>query len=183
VNLFILYTEFLKIGFFAVGGGLATLPFLYRLADNYEWLTMEKIADFLAIAQSSPGAIGVNMAAQAGFQGAGAAGAFVAALGLISPAIIVISIAARMFQVFKENKTVGAVFSGLRPAAGGLLAAAGFGAWKLSLYKGSAPVWYEMLRLRECIIFAVLFLGILKFRGHPIIYIGIGAAVGIILGL
>jgi chromate transporter len=183
VNLLLLYAEFFKIGLFSVGGGLATLPFLYQMADKYEWLTGENVADFLAIAQSSPGAIGVNMAAQTGFRCAGLPGAILAALGLISPAIIIITIIARMLLAFKENKTLVSVFSGLRPAAAGLLAAACFGALKISLYNGAASAWHEIIRLREFAIFVVLFLLVFRFKGHPVIYIAIGAAVGIALGL
>ncbi|MDR0877950.1 MAG: chromate transporter [Treponema sp.] len=187
MNLLLLYAEFFKIGIFSVGGGLATLPFLYELADKYEWLTRERVADFLAIAQSSPGAIGVNMAAQTGFQGGGIPGSFLAALGLISPAIIVIAIIARVLTAFKANKIIARVFSGLRPAAAGLLAAAGFGAWKLSLYSGGASVWYELIRWREGIIFVVLSVCVLTLKGlrlsHPVLYIAIGAAAGVLLKL
>jgi chromate transporter len=183
MKLLIIFLEFCKIGLFSVGGGLATLPFLFQMADKYEWLTREKVGDFLAIAQSSPGAIGVNMAAQTGFAYAGPPGAFLAALGLIAPAIITITIVARVLTAFKENRIVAAVFSGLRPAAAGLLAAAGFAAWKLALWNNAASAWYGFIRWKECIIFAVLFAGIYKFKGHPVIYIAIGAAAGIALGL
>jgi chromate transporter len=187
MNLLLLYAEFFKIGIFSVGGGLATLPFLYKLADKYEWLTREKIADFLAIAQSAPGAIGVNMSAQVGFQGGGIPGALLAAFGLISPAIILITIIARIFKAFKENTIVTRVFSGLRPAASGLLAAAGFSAWKLSLYNSGAAFWYETIRWREGLIFIILSICVIIFRkkrfSHPVLYIAVGAATGILLGL
>ncbi|MDR2797740.1 MAG: chromate transporter, partial [Treponema sp.] len=130
MTLWWLFAEFLKIGVFSIGGGLATLPFLYQLADTYEWISPELIGNIQAVAQSLPGAIGVNMAAYTGFLCAGIPGAAVAVLGLVSPSIIVIIIIARMLQAFKENQVVIAVFSGLRPAAGGLLCAAGFGALK-----------------------------------------------------
>jgi chromate transporter len=190
MNLLLIYAEFFKIGLFAVGGGLATLPFLFQMADGRftfidqsGWLNREMVGNFLAIAQSSPGAIGVNVAAQAGFRYAGIAGGLSAALGLVSPAIVIITIVARMLRTFKENKTVVSIFSGLRPAAGGLLTAAGFGAWKLSLYNGNAAQWYEILRWKECAVFAALFFLIQKFKGHPVIYIAIGATAGILLGL
>jgi chromate transporter len=183
MSLLLLYVEFFKIGVFSVGGGLATLPFLYQMADRYEWLAKEKVADFLAIAQSSPGAIGVNMAAQAGFLCAGLPGAILAVLGLVSPAIAVIVLIARMLAAFKENKTVASVFSGLRPAAAGLLAAACFGALKISLYNNAASAWHEIIRLREFVIFAVLFPLVFRFRVHPIVYIAVGAAAGVALGL
>ena len=183
MTLLFLYLEFFKIGLFAVGGGLATLPFLFQMADKYEWLTREMIGNFLAIAQSAPGPVGVNMAAQTGFQAAGAAGGLLAALGLVSPAIVIITLTARVLLSIKENKIVASVFSGLRPAAAGLLAAAGFGAMKLALVNSDAAFGIELLRVKECIIFAALFLLIYKLKGHPVIYIAVGAAVGILLRL
>jgi chromate transporter len=183
VKLLFLCAEFCKIGLFSVGGGLATLPFLFELAEKYEWLRPEQIGDFLAIAQSSPGAIGINMGAQAGFLRAGVPGAYLAALALAAPSIAIIIIVARMLKQFKENRIVAAVFSGLRPAAGGLLAAAGFSAWKISLYNPSAGVWYESLRLKEAVLFAVFFFCVYKLKGHPVIYIAIAAALGVVLKL
>ncbi|MCL2721807.1 MAG: chromate transporter [Treponema sp.] len=183
MNLIVLYLEFFKIGLFAVGGGLATIPFLFEMADKYEWLDYEMIGNFLAIAQSAPGAIGVNMAAQTGYQAAGIPGSFIAVFGLISPAIVVIISLSIVLKSFKENKIVLSVFSGLRPASAGLLAAAGFGALKIALYMKDAPVWYNSIKIKESIIFIILFLIIYKFKGHPVIYVAIGAIIGILLGL
>jgi chromate transporter len=183
VNLLLLYAEFFKIGLFAVGGGLATLPFLYQLADKYPWLSPEMVGDIQAMAQSSPGAIGSNMAALTGFQAAGVPGTFVAGLALVSPSIIIIVIVAGMFQAFKENVTVQAVFRGLRSAAAGLLSAAGFGAVKIALYNPGGEGWLAPLRWKECILFALLFFLIFKFKKHPIVYIAAAGAAGIALGL
>jgi chromate transporter len=183
VKLLVLFAEFFKIGLFSVGGGLATLPFLFELAAKYEWLRPEQIGDFLALAQSSPGAIGINMGAQVGFFWAGLPGACIAVLALAAPSIMIIIIVARMLKGFQENRIVAAVFSGLRPAAGGLLTAAGFSAWKISLYNASAGIWYESLRLKEALLFAVFFFCIYKLKGHPVIYIAAAAALGVALNL
>lgn len=183
MNLFILYLEFFKIGLFAVGGGFATLPFLFEMADKYEWLDYEMIGNFLAIAQSAPGAIGVNMAAQTGFQAANIAGGYIAAAGLISPAIIVIVIISMILKSFRNNKIVISIFSGLRPASLGLLASAGFIVLKLALFNRDATSWYSYLHIKETVIFIIFFLAICKFKGHPVIYIAIGALAGILLGL
>jgi chromate transporter len=183
VKFLVLFAEFFKIGLFSVGGGLATLPFLYELAEKYGWFGREKVADFLAIAQSSPGAVGINMGAQAGFTAAGPAGLPLAALALAAPSIIVIIIIARMLRSFRENKTVAAVFSGLRPAAAGLLTSAGLGVWKLSLVNAGAPVWYKTIRPAEALIFAAVFVFLRKFRLHPVICIAASGALGLALGL
>ena len=190
MNLLFLYLEFFKVGVFAVGGGLATLPFLFLMAnDRFSfvrlggWLRTEQIGNFLAIAQCSPGAIGVNVAMQAGFQYSGITGGFAAVAGLISPAIIIITIVSRALQSIKENKTTEAVFTGLRPAATGLLSAAGWGVWRLALYNPGGEAWHEIIRWREGIVCIVIFLLILKFKKHPILYIALGAAAGIVLRL
>jgi chromate transporter len=183
VNPLALFPEFCKIGLFSVGGGLATLPFLFELADRSAWLTHEDIGNFLAIANSSPGAIGVNLSAQVGFRTGGIPGACIAALGLVFPAIITITIIARMFQAFKENRIVVSVFSGLRPAAAALLTSAGFSAWKLILYNPGFSAWYRIIKWREGIIFAAFFLLIHKFKLHPIICIAAAAVLGALLGL
>jgi len=190
MNLLLLYLEFFKIGLFSVGGGYATLPFLFRMADNEfafirktGWLSREMLSNFLAIAQSSPGAIGVNIAAQTGYAYQGAAGCIIAALGLVSPAIIVITIIAGALAKFKDNKIVMSVFAGMRPAASGLLAAAGLIVWKLALYNPDAIKWFEFIRWKEFAIFAGMFLVMILFKKiHPIIYIIAGAAAGIVLG-
>jgi len=197
-----LYLEFFQIGLFAVGGGLATLPFLF-LMGNYGgtfiretgWLSTAQVGNFLAIAQCAPGAVGVNVAAQTGFLygsvtggvHAGILGGAAAVLGLVSPAIIIIAIVARALQSIKTNKTAVAVFSGLRPAATGLLSAAGWGILRLALYNSDAAnaglAWHEIFRWREGLISIALFFLIIKGKLHPILYVALGAVAGIVLKL
>lgn len=184
MKLFFMLVTFFKIGLFSVGGGLATLPFLFELADNSDgWLTREAIGNMLAVAQSAPGAIGANLAAYTGFRYAGLASGYIAALSLTAPAIIMIILIARVLQAFKESVLVKGLFSGFRPAATGLLSAAGFGVIVLSLWNSSAPAWYEYLRWKEALIFAVVYFLIYKFKKHPIIYIFAAGIAGIILKL
>jgi chromate transporter len=179
----IIFAEFFKIGLFAVGGGLATIPFLFQLADKYPWITPETVATVQALAQSTPGAIGINMAAGIGFYAAGFAGVALAVLGEITPAIIIISLVARALDAFKKNADVQAVFAGMRPAATGLLAAAGFGVIKLSLWNNAAIVWFDAFRWKECLLFVSLFTLVRVFKLHPIVYIAIAGAAGVLWGL
>jgi chromate transporter len=183
VNLLFLFIQFFRIGLFSIGGGYATLPFLYEMADKYDWLTREDVGNMLAVAQSLPGAIGVNLSAYTGFRCAGIPGAFIAALGLITPSIIIIVIIARVLSAFKESKIVAALFAGFRPAGAGLLSAAAFAAIAVSLYNPGRQYWYETLRLRELALFAVLFALVVKFKKHPVFYILAAAIAGLVLGL
>jgi chromate transporter len=185
VNLLLLYFEFCKIGLFSVGGGLATLPYLYNMASHYDWLTSKDIGNFLAIAQSSPGAIGVNTCTQVGYLAGGIPGALAAAIGLITPAVLAILVIARILTAFKENAVVKAVFGGLRPAAAGLISAAGFAVIVLSLYSAdnAAGSWLGGFRWKEILLFAVLFLLVWRFKKHPILYVAAAGAAGVLLRL
>ena len=155
--LFRLFVEFFQIGLFAVGGGLATLPFLYRLADKSGWLARTQIADMIAVSESTPGAIGVNLATYTGFVHSGIPGAVIATIGLVSPSVIVVIIIARVLEAFKQSTSIRAAFSGFRPASTGLIAAACFSILALSLYNSSAEVWYASLRLPETVLFIFTF--------------------------
>ena len=184
MKLLYLFATFFRTGLFAVGGGLATLPFVFEIADNSGgWLTREMVGNMLAVAQSSPGAIGANLSAYVGLRYAGISGVYAAALGLIAPSIVIIIIIARMLKAFKENPIVKSLFAGFRPAAAGLLSAACFGAIALSLWNAAAPVWHEFIRLKEALIFVILFFLIYKFKKHPIIYIFAAGIAGILLKL
>ena len=120
-----LFWEFFKTGLFAVGGGLATLPFLQDMADRTGWFTHAQLADMLAVSESTPGPIGVNMATYVGFTTGGIGGALVATIGLVTPSVIVILIVAAFLKAFRDSKWVSAAFYGLRPASTALVAAAG----------------------------------------------------------
>jgi len=188
MKLLLLFANFFKIGLFSVGGGYAIIPFLFEMADNSgaagtPWLTREMVGNMLAVAQSLPGAIGANLSAYTGIHYAGVPAGFTAAIGLVTPAIIIIMIAARALNAFKGSRVVNSLFTGLRPAAAGLLSAAALGAVSLSLWNSAAPVWYEYLRWKETIIFLVSFFLICKFRKHPIVYIAAAGVVGVIFKL
>ena len=90
-----LFWEFFKVGLFSVGGGLATLPFLYSLGAKTGWFGTADVADMLAVSESTPGPIGVNMATYVGFDCGGVLGGVAATIGLITPSVIIIVLIAR----------------------------------------------------------------------------------------
>lgn len=177
-----LFLEFFKVGLFSVGGGLATIPFLYDLASRHpEWYTASDVADMIAISESTPGPIGVNMATYAGYQTSGIIGGIIATLGLVAPAIIVIFIVAKILNAFKDNKYVKAAFYGLRPASVGLILAALFGVVKIALINIDAASIGGFFNIKA-IILAVCLFTIQKIfpKLHPIALIGIAAVAGIV---
>lgn len=185
-----LYWEYLKTGLFAVGGGLATLPFLNQMADSTGWFTRAQLADMIAVSESTPGPIGVNMATYVGFVTGGVPGAVVATLGLITPSIIIILIVARFLKAFGENKLVKGAFYGLRPASTGLIAASGLGVAAL-VFLGEAFTethalgdivfnWKALILAAVLIVFTRF---VKKTKNlHPIIFIAASALVGVVFG-
>lgn len=183
-----LFFEFFKVGLFAVGGGMATFPFLSALADKTGWYTQGQLADMVAISESTPGPIGVNMATYVGFATRGIPGALVATVGLITPSIIVILIIAQMLKTFKDSRYVKNAFYGLRPASTGLIAAAGFSVVLLALtdtagYQASGNL-LDLFHWKGILLAAVLlfFTRVPKKTKdlHPVVYIAASAAVGIL---
>ena len=188
-----LFFEFFKTGLFAVGGGLATLPFLYEMAEKTGWFTAADVADMIAISESTPGAIGINMATYAGFKTAGLAGGLCATIGLAMPSIIIILIVAGFLKKFRDNKYVESAFRGLRPASMAMITAAGLNVAKIALVDMDVikAAGFDMQTLSEragdfflwkaWVLAALLYIGIRKFKKiHPIFFIFIAAAVGII---
>ena len=183
-GLLLLYYEFFKVGLFAVGGGLATLPFLYDLADKYDWFTKKMVGDMIAISESTPGPIGVNMATYVGFQNYGIIGAIVSTLGLVSPSIIIIILIARFLQSFSDHPVVKRVFSGLRPTVTGLIGAVAVSlvvaeVISSSVYE-SQGISLAMFQWKAVVLFLILLVATNRYKKHPLFYIAIAAAVGIL---
>lgn len=120
-----LFLEFFHIGLFSFGGGYATLPFLYHIADVQKWYTTKQLADMIAVSSITPGPVGVNVATFAGFMTGGVSGALVATTSVILPSLILIIIISKLLDQFRHNKYVQSVIYTLKPAGCGLLAAVG----------------------------------------------------------
>lgn len=179
-----LWINFFLTGLFSVGGGLATLPFLYQISDRTGWFTHHQLMDMLAVSESTPGAIGVNMSTYVGFTTASIPGALSATLGLITPSIIIILIIARILEQFRDSKYVQLAFNGLKPASMGLIFAAGFSVAKIVFFNtemiGKGPL-VEFLEFKAILLGIILFFLMQKYKQvHPAAFIGLSAVVGII---
>lgn len=177
--------EFFKTGLFAVGGGLATLPFLYEISDKTGWFSHADIADMIAISESTPGAIGINMSTYAGFKTAGIPGGILATLSLAAPSLIIILIIAKFLNKFRDNPNVEGAFYGLRPASIAMITAAGLNVAKVALV--NIPAFQASGSLADLFLPKAIILGILIFVGQkklnwsPILFIALSAVVGIVL--
>ena len=180
-----LFWEFLKIGLFAVGGGMATLPFLQDLAEKTGWYSQSLITDMIAISESTPGPFGINMATYVGCNVAGFLGGVVATMGEILPAIVIVVTVSRYLEKFRGSKLVDAAFYGLRPAVTGLIAAAGISVVQVAMFHfdlyRQTGVLMDAFDLKKIVFFVVAFAAIKKFKLHPVVYIACAAVVGILL--
>ncbi|MBQ9155662.1 MAG: chromate transporter [Eubacterium sp.] len=180
-----LYWEFFKTGLFTIGGGLATLPFLYEMQAKTGWFTVQDIANMVAISESTPGPMGINMATFTGFTVAGIPGGIIAPIGLVTPSIIVIVIIANILERFKTNKYVQYAMYGLRAASAGLIAIAGLKVAQIAFLH--PELFKETHNIQDlfnpiAIIFALaLYLVYKKTNKHPILYIAASAVMGIVL--
>ncbi len=185
----LLFYEFFKIGLFAIGGGPATIPFLYDLAEsNYGWFNKAQLADLIAVSESTPGPVGINMATYAGYNAGyniwgvagGLLGGIIATLGLITPSLIIIIIIAKFLENFSQNKMVRNTFYGIRPCVAALVAVAVYGIFEISfLINGSLNLFLIGI---AAICFSLMFIKKSK-NIHPVFWILGGAVLGIIFKL
>ncbi len=173
-----LFYEFFLIGLFALGGGNAAIPFLFDLADKYPWYTHTEMTNMIAIAEATPGPVGVNMATYAGYNAAGFLGGIIASSALILPGIIIILCVAKVLSKFSEHPVVKSIFRGIRPAVTALIAYAVWGIFRITLFTEEfKPI------IPALVVFILLFaaMQIKKLKSlHPIFWFALAAIIGIL---
>ena len=165
-----LFLEFFHIGLFSFGGGYATLPFLYHIADVYQWYTTKQLSDMIALSSITPGPVGVNVATFAGYATTGIKGAFIATIALILPSLIIVLIISKFLDKYKKNKCVQSIIYTLKPVGCGLLAAVG------------VDMFVNNINLFGMFLLAGLFFASLTERRDPAFYLGVSAVVGLAAG-
>ena len=189
-----LFYEFFKIGLFSVGGGLATLPFLQDLGARTGWFASADLSNMIAVSESTPGPIGVNMATYTGYVSAlgeydsvfaGILGGLVATLGLIAPAIVTIMIVSKILEKFKDNRFVNAAFYGLRAVSIALISAVGVSVISTNLFNIDglkvSGNFADLFVLKAIILAVVIFVLQKVFKKvHPTAFIALAAVVGIV---
>ena len=166
-----LFLQFFHVGVFSFGGGYATLPFLYDIADKFHWYSAKQLTDMLAISSITPGPVGVNVATFAGFTTAGILGSLVATAAIILPSYIIVTIVFKVIDKFRTNRNIKGAIRGLKPAGCALLSAVGI---KL-LFTSNLHL------LGTLILLGFLILSIKK-KQDPLFYLGISAILGLIIG-
>lgn len=166
-----LFLQFFHVGVFSFGGGYATLPFLYDIAEKFHWYSAKQLTDMLAISSITPGPVGVNVATFAGFTTAGILGSLVATTAIILPSYIIVTIVFKVIDKFRTNRNIKGAIRGLKPAGCALLSAVGI---KL-LFTSNLHL------LGTLILLGFLILSIKK-KQDPLFYLGISAILGLIIG-
>lgn len=180
-QMLLMMAEFFKTGLFAIGGGSATIPFLMDMAETYPWFTMQELGDMIAVSESTPGPLGLNMATFAGFRTYGVIGGVAATLALVLPSLIIVLIIARFLDGFQENRIVQAVFRGIRPAVTALIAAAVLRLIQVTLFEKEAGSL--TLNRGSAVLCLVIFL-LLQWKRvkklHPALWFLFAAVAGIV---
>lgn len=171
--------RFFCCGLFAIGGGLATLPFLYNISKETGWYTFSDISNMIAVSESTPGPMGVNMATYVGFLTGGVPGAVTATVGLIAPSVIVILIVAAFLQAFRDSKYVAGAFYGLRPASTALITAAGLVVVRETFWLTGGVLFWQGIILAAVLLVLTRWVRQTK-NWHPIVFIGLSALVGVV---
>ncbi len=168
-----LFISFFKVGLFGFGGGYAMLSLIQsEVVEVHEWVSAAEFTDIVAISQMTPGPIAINSATYIGYTATQSVwGSVVATVAVSLPSIIIMLIICRFFLKFRDNKYVGYVMSGLKPAVVGLIAAAA-----IMLVNTSTFIDYKSI-----ILFAVAFIAALRFKTSPILLIVLAGVAGYIL--
>lgn len=182
----ILFLEFFKIGLLAIGGGMASLPFLHEMVQKYGWITEDELINMIAVSEATPGPIGTNVATYVGFTVGGVPGALAATLGEVAPSVFIITMLARWLPRWSQNRVVQGGFAAVRPAVAGLIGAVALGLARSEFLRVDS---WELTALFQNVdwlglgIGAVLFVLLQRYDWHPVLVILGSAVIGMVLGL
>ena len=178
----LLFYEFFKTGLFAVGGGYATLPFLFYMQQQYNWFSSEELTNMIAVSNITPGPIGVNMATYAGFTTTGIIGSILATTAIMTGPFIFVYIIIKVYNKFKSLQIINDIFLGLRPAACALLFVIGLQLLSKLLYEnGFSIININQVDLNALILFLTMLVPSLFFKKNPTMIIFLGAIGGILI--
>lgn len=185
--LFFLCMEFAKIGFFSLGGGYATLPFLYHMSEVYGWFSPLELSRMLAISSITPGPVGLNVATFAGFKTAGILGSIVATMSIMLPSFFMIIIISKMLKKFKDSPCLCSVMYALRPATAAMLAAVALRLFRDAIIRNPDFSGFNFLQMQNFIdikgflLLVILFILSLRLKKDPLVFLAFGAIAGILL--
>lgn len=165
--------EFLKIGFLAVGGGYATLPFLFHLGQTYNWFSAKELTQMIAVSCVTPGPVGMNVATYTGFKISGVLGSLTATAAIVIPSFVLVLVISKILKKFKDNFFVKASLYTLKPVSCAMIAAIGIKLFMNTIFNQGFDTSALILLL------SLIALSI-KSKKSPLFYLGFSAIVGIL---
>lgn len=174
-----IFYEFFTTGLFAVGGGLATVPFLEQMGVRNGWFSATTLSTMIAVSESTPGPMGINMATYVGYTLLGIPGAILATLSEVAPSIIVITLIYKAMAKFKESKVVRYVFDGIKPCVVAFIIAAVFDMFTGTLFSNFTSFTINFLNTA---IFAIMLFIYWRWNKQisPILILVVSAVVGML---
>lgn len=184
----LLFMEFAKIGLFSLGGGYATLPFLYHMSEQYHWFSSVELTQMLALSSITPGPVGINVATFAGFKTAGILGSIIATNAIMIPSFFIVIFISKMLKKFKDSPCLNSALYALRPATAAMIGAVGVRLFKDAIVRSNLSGFdfsniLHFIDIKALVLLIVLFITSLKLKRDPLVYLAFGAAAGILLHL
>lgn len=184
-NILYLIYEFFKTGLFAVGGGLATIPFLKEIIIKYNFFELDMLTTMIGISESTPGPIGINLATYFGYLTYGIVGGIITTIAIVTPSLIVIIMIAKTLDKFKESLIIKGIFYGIKPAVVAFIISACINIFISSLFNQSLYLQSknicDLFNFINIFIFIIVLLVYKKFSFHPVFVIALCAFLGILL--
>lgn len=182
-----LFGIFFYVGLFAVGGGLVAATFMQQvLVEKYAVITAEKFYSMLAISESTPGPIGINLATYCGVELYGPIGGIITTLGEIAPSLIIIMLISKFFSNFQKKSLVQAAFNGLRPATSGMVLVAAVNVFFVALLNKdlfqTSGEFLDLFKWKQVVFYIIALVSLFLIKKmHPVFVVLAGAIFGILL--
>lgn len=173
-----LISSFIKIGLFSFGGGYAMIPLIQKEIESHNWLTSQQFIDIIAVAETTPGPVAVNSATFVGYKVGGFLGALVSTIGVALPSFVIVILIAGVVKKFSEHPIMKGMLYGIRPVVISLILLAAVFVGKTVLISKGSFLGIDWISF---IIAGLAFLGIVKFKMHPILLIFLAAVSGAFL--
>ncbi len=185
MSLLQLMLTFFYVGLFTIGGGLVAITIMYGPIVEGGLISSEQFYNMVAISESTPGPIGINMATYIGYELYGVAGGIAATVATVLPSLIIIMVIARFFTSFQEKSLVRAAFSGLRPATSGMVLVAMVQVFVIAIL--NIPAFREtgqllqLVQLPSAAFYLAACLILFKTKTSPIAVVAAGALFGVLV--
>ncbi len=186
IGLFHLFCIFFYVGLFAIGGGLVAATFMQQvLVEKYGVISQEKFYQMIAVSESTPGPIGINLATYCGCEVYGPVGGVITTFGEVLPSLIIIMLIAKFFADFQKKPLVQSAFFALRPATGGMVLVALANVFIITVlnvqaFRASGSV-ADLVQIKQTV-FYLLAVTVLFFvkKIHPVFVVAAGAVFGVL---